>query len=441
MPKIKKTKKINQRFTEELTSKRTTKDIETEESTLEDEEDAMSQEHSGEDDEDQMREEEVDEDDEAHMGEYRVDEDDEDDEDHIGEYGVDEDHVGEEEVDEDGDDYLAEDELDDNDEDDEDHIGEYGVDEDHVGEDEVDEDGDDYLAEDELDDDDQVYDKANQSSTRIEKAGINSSKFRSARVVQRRTDTTRNILTVKYKHGDQKAIYIQILSNGLGNTKLTMPHGEGVDNIKRGHTEAILYAIMQDQKIMIPDGFGDYKELPLSNADIEYISSSNEACSGKGSENCKTDIVPLLLKRAVNAQFYYNNPYVAGQETSTATEFKKNTNQHYNRTNDSQEDSEEEADFYAVNEISEDAKDRADETRPLFRAELLKDFVQPSGGVKPFLTQVGRGEDKQSGRDLDDALPWERRKYTRKKKPASYGNEGKSLHKHFNDNDEVYSSE
>ena len=220
---------------------------------------------------------------------------------------------------------------------------------------------------------------------RIKQVSISASVLKATRVAQRKTDTTRNILTAKYKSGND-LVYIVILSNGIGNTKvidgigntkLIMPNGK-----KRGHSEGILYAVMLDEKINIVDRSGIFeKEVILLNKNIEYISSSNEPCSGEGSENCKNDIVPKIFKKIPQAaKFYYYNNYVAGQKIGAGTKFRTDTNTYWNSTERSQTYSEEASEvalYYVINDIPAEAKDRTDPTkRPILTAMTLRNYVK-----------------------------------------------------------------
>ncbi len=241
-----------------------------------------------------------------------------------------------------------------------------------------------------------------QSTVTMSQEKIKSSKFRVARRIQRRTNTTRNILTMKFKKG-KKSTYISMLSLGMGNKKLTM--AKPYDQRQRGHTEGVAAAILQDKQVVDSAG----KTIPLDPADLVYLSSTNEACSGKGAEQCGTEVVPEILKVAPSAAFVFQNPYQTGQ--NQAGGFSKATNAFYQGVDESDKESEDEAEFYHVSEIADSNKDTTAASH-VFKVRPLKDFLADDA-------------DKQmtsNKRPLEQTAPAKRKVFTRKKNAKTYQN-------------------
>ena len=203
--------------------------------------------------------------------------------------------------------------------------------------------------------------------------------MRYARFLQRITNSTRNILTVKYDE-DGDVVYLILFSNGPGNEKLTMPLGDGR---KRGHTEGIFYAIMQDEKILVTKEGEDDEELELSNKNIIYISYTNEPCFDNRSEHCKKKIIKKILNEEVteNITIYYNNDYKVSGLEKTGDGFRKETNKFWCSKVISDSALEEESKVYLINAIEAEAKDTTDRNAPLLTATPLKNFLKTNNNI------------------------------------------------------------
>jgi hypothetical protein len=254
----------------------------------------------------------------------------------------------------------------------------------------------------------------------IVQVGINSSKMRFARLLQRVTDTTRNILTVKYNINGE-VVYLVLFSMGLGHTKLELV--DRANERKRGHTEGIFYAIMRDQKIKIPNGHGSYKELALLNENIEYISSTNEPCSGKRSENCKEEIINRILEEQKeldedkDIKIYYNNKYEVGGTEKTGNGFRSATNKFFGFSIEtSEKESEKQGTCYVLDEIPDKYKHRGSSNK-LFKATPLDEFLK----------KKKRHVDTANARPIEKSASQFRKKYKKKE----YINKG-IVHKYTN---------
>jgi hypothetical protein len=157
----------------------------------------------------------------------------------------------------------------------------------------------------------------------IAKAKLTSSKARFARRVQAfRKNRTRNILTVKLREGS-KTIYLTIVSAGTGDV------GKGHKPLAkdffsptkaRGHTEGILLHILRNTTLQVDNGKGGKKTLDPSKLTVEWVYSSNEACSGTANnhEDCRNAVLPHLSKSPYN--FHYSAEY--GKATGQGSKFK-----------------------------------------------------------------------------------------------------------------------
>lgn len=257
----------------------------------------------------------------------------------------------------------------------------------------------------------------NTSNNNVEQKGITSSKFRVARLLQGITGTGRNILTVKYK-ADQtrRTTYVSMFSMAAQKPeeKLTMPKVDQLSKKPRGHTEGIMAAIMQQEKIQVPNQKGDYNELKLPNQAIQYFSSTNKACSTTPhAENCAKEVVPTLLKTAPGSQFYYNiEPNSDLKNKYSIHAFDKATDTHY-QNEYPESDSESEADFYVVEKIDKGDLDRTQPDANPFKAIPLKNFNSNDNRVKEFFTLNKKSATSEERLDHKSAV-------------------GRSLFRHFN---------
>ena len=84
------------------------------------------------------------------------------------------------------------------------------------------------------------------------------------------------------------------------------------------------------------------------------------------------EVIPELQTLAPNAEVYYQNEYKTGQKQGKG--FMKAANEHFDSGNRSDEESEEEARYFVVSELSDDYKNQEDEPVPL-KVESLEDYL------------------------------------------------------------------
>lgn len=213
----------------------------------------------------------------------------------------------------------------------------------------------------------------------VKKESVKSSRFRFAREIQRRTATTRNILTMKLKN-DSGVRYLIFMSTGVLNEKYNMAKHHRSAR-RRGHTEAIALLALKKGRVRVGRKF-----IKVDSKDVSWISSSNQACTGKNSEECANEVVPLLP-----GGFVYSVDYKPGN--GQGANFSKEVNKHYDSDTPSDDDSEDEAEVFIVGNKEKDFSKKDAELEAFPAHKVLGENPTVSLGL---LTRSSRPVDKSS---------------------------------------------